>query len=286
VLKPSTLLRFHHWLRDFKYQFLFHSRLTRKLGPKGPTQELIQAICEFKRRNLGFGCPRIAQHLAKSFGLETNKDVVRRVLARHYYLDRRESGPSWLTFLGHAKDSLWSLDQFRTESIVLKTHWVLVVMDQFSRRIIGFGVQAVAVDGAALCRMFNQAIAGQGLPVRLSLDHDPLFQCQRWQAHLRILEIEALQTIPLVPWSHPFVERLIRSIRGEYLDQLFYWNATDLERKLDSYRLYFNAARVHQGLAGDTPLEKAGGSAPPLVDFVDYGWQSHCHGLVQLPIAA
>jgi hypothetical protein len=62
-------------------------------------------------------------------------------------------------------------------------------MDQFSRRIIGFGVQAVVVDGVALFRMFNRAISGQGLPVRLSLDHDPLFQFQRWQANLRILGI-------------------------------------------------------------------------------------------------
>ena len=129
-------------------------------------------------------------------------------------------------------------------------------------------------------------VHGQGLPVRLSLDHDPLFQFQRWQANLRILGIEAVQTVPLVAWSHPFVERLIRSIRAEYLDHLFYWNAADLEKKLAEYRSYFNESRVHQGLDGDTPSEKAGGSAPSLADLVDYGWQSHCHGLVQLPTAA
>ena len=39
------------------------------------------------------------------------------------------------------------MDLFRTESILLKSHWILVIMDQFTRRIIGFGVQAVAVDG-------------------------------------------------------------------------------------------------------------------------------------------
>jgi hypothetical protein len=44
-------------------------------------------------------------------------------------------GPSWLTFLGHAKDSLWSLDLFCCESIMLRTHWVLVVMDHHTRRI-------------------------------------------------------------------------------------------------------------------------------------------------------
>jgi hypothetical protein len=47
-----------------------------------------------------------------------------------------------LTFIGHTKDSLWSVDLFRCESIALKMHWVLVVMDQSTRRIIGFAVHA------------------------------------------------------------------------------------------------------------------------------------------------
>jgi hypothetical protein len=98
--------------------------------------------------------------LGKTFGLDLDKDVVRRVLAAHYRPERRDDadGPSWLTLLGHTKDSLWSLELFRTESILLMSNWVLVVLDQFTRRIIGLGVQAVAVDGPALCRMFNQAI--------------------------------------------------------------------------------------------------------------------------------
>jgi len=48
-------------------------------------------------------------------------------------------------------------------------------MDQFTRRIIGFGVHAGDVDGVALCRMFNTAIANKGVPKYLSSDNDPLF---------------------------------------------------------------------------------------------------------------
>ena len=62
------------------------------------------------------------------------------------------------------KDSLWSVDLFRCKSITLQTHRGLVVMDQFTRRIIGFGLQAGDVDGMALCRMFNRAIADKGAP--------------------------------------------------------------------------------------------------------------------------
>ena len=137
----------------------------RKPGPKGPSAEVIpdtagqalNAIVEMKRRNPRYGCPRIAQQINLALGLEFNKDVVRRILATHYKPDPRNRGPSWLTTIGHAKDSLWIVDLFRCESILLKSHWVMVVMDQYTRRIVGFAVHAVNVDGPALCRMFNDA---------------------------------------------------------------------------------------------------------------------------------
>ncbi len=69
----------------------------------------------------------IAQQLSKAFGIEIDKDVVMRVLAKYYRPRSGGRGPSWLTFIGHAKGSLWSVDLFRCESITLKTHWVLVV---------------------------------------------------------------------------------------------------------------------------------------------------------------
>ena len=94
-----------------------------------------------KRRNPRWGCPRIAQtDRARLCGRHIDKDVVRRVLATHYRPAPHSGGPSWLTFLGHAKDSLWSIDLFRCESAILRSHWVLVVMDQYTRRIVGFGI--------------------------------------------------------------------------------------------------------------------------------------------------
>ena len=68
------------------------------------------------------------------------------------------------------------VDLFRCESILLKTHWVLVVMDQFARRIIGYGVHTGDVDGVALCRLFNKAISKKGNPKYLSTDNDPLYR--------------------------------------------------------------------------------------------------------------
>jgi hypothetical protein len=140
---------------------LFSSKRGGRPGPKGPAQELIDAVVEMKRRNPAWGCPRIAQKIMLAFGLDIDKDVVRRILGKHYGLESGSGGPSWLTFLGQAKESLWSTDLFRCESLSLRTHWVLVVMDQFTRRIIGFGIHRGTVDGPSLCSMFQRAIQGQ-----------------------------------------------------------------------------------------------------------------------------
>ena len=209
LLKPSTLLHLHRMLAQRKYRVLFSSKRRRQPGPKGPNQELIDAVVEMKRRNPNWGCPRIAQQITLAFGVEINKDVVRRILGLHYRPESDSGGPSWLTFLGHMKDSLWSCDLFRCESATLRTHWVLVVMDQFTRRIVGFGVQSGIVDGPALCRMFNRAIRRQTTPKYLSTDNDPLYRFHQWQANLRVLEATEIKTVPYVPLSHPFVERLI-----------------------------------------------------------------------------
>jgi hypothetical protein len=55
----------------------------------------------------------------------------------------------------------------------------MVVMDVFTRRIIGFGVERDDPCGLSVCRMFNQIIGGKSLPRHLSSDHDPLFRFHR-----------------------------------------------------------------------------------------------------------
>ncbi len=286
ILKTSTLLHFHKILVKRKYRLLFTSQRKAKLGPKGPSKELIRAIVELKQRNPGYGCPRIAQLISTVFGIEIDKDVVRRVLAKHYSPNSGGNGPSWLTFIGHAKDSLWSVDLFRCESILLKSHWVMVVMDQYTRRIIGFGIQAGAVDGPNLCRMFNTAISNLGTPKYLSTDDDPLYLYNQWKANLRILEIDEIKSIPFTPTSHPFVERLIGSIRREYLDQVLFWNVLDLEKKLDAFKDYYNGYRVHAALEGEPPLTLSGNDVLGTADIDSYQWKAHCRGLFQTPMAA
>ncbi len=287
IIKPATIIRFHKALIKRKYHLLFSAKSMKKSGPKGPSKELIQLILEMKKRNPRFGCMRIAMQIKNAFGIEINKDVVRRILQKYSKNSPgNNNGPSWLSFLGNSKDSLWSVDFFRCESILLKSYWVMVVMDQFSRKIIGFSVHPGDMNGNAICCMFNRITSKQPLPKRLSSDNDPLFQYHRWRANLRILNITEIKSIPYTPQSHPFIERLIRSIRNELLDQILFWNSSNLQKKLDEYQRYFNQDRSHTSLNAMTPTQKSTQTASHNTSVDSYKWKSHCKGLFQLPIAA
>src|SRR5258708_5166306 len=98
TLKTSTLLRLHRALVKRKYRLLYGSRRSGRPGPKGPSRELINAVVEMKRRNPYFGCRKIAEQISNAFGIELNKDVVRRILIGYYHrlLSAFGGGPSWL----------------------------------------------------------------------------------------------------------------------------------------------------------------------------------------------
>ena len=178
---------------------------------------------------------------------------------------------------------MWRLS-FRLSDSASGLNWVLIVMDHYSRRIIGFGIHAGVVNGEALCRMFKQAIRGATtFPSYLSSDHDPLYRFHQWEANLRILGMTEIKTVPYVPWSHPFVERLIGTVRRECLDRLLFWTSIDLELKLLIFKDYYNRYRAHSALARQTPIKNPKSKGAELKLF---RWQAHCRGFYQTPIAA
>ena len=93
-----------------------------------------------------------------------------------------------------------------------------------------------------------------------------------------------IKTVPYVPLSHPFVERLIGTIRRELLDLVPFWNAHDLSRKIDDFKHYYNYARVHSALGGAPPRASSVVSDRS-AQLDHYQWQIWCRGLYQLPVA-
>src|SRR5215472_15942663 len=96
VLKPSTLLHLHRLLAKRKYRMLFSRKRRRPPGPKGPNKELIDAVVELKRRNLNWGCPRIAQQITLALrervaaSRHSHKNAVQFLLVQRVVLEGRQ----------------------------------------------------------------------------------------------------------------------------------------------------------------------------------------------------
>ena len=78
------------------------------------------------------------------------------------------------------------------------------------------------------------------------------------------------------------------TVRREYLDHIFFWNAIDLTRKLDAFADYYNAHRVHRSLDCTTPARRAcaSSSSPARAALGQYAWKQHCRGLFPTPTPA
>lgn len=284
IVKPSSILKFHRWLVNRKHSKLYRNH-SRKRGRPPISKELTQLILQIKTSNPSFGCPQIVALIQDRTGVAVSEETVRRTLMK-FYRGIPGTGPSWLSFLASQADSLWSVDLLCVESIFLKTHWIMVVMDQWSRKIIGFAVTKGQVTGESLCQMLNLIAPLDISPKRLSHDHDPLFRFHQWARNMDILGIEEIWTVPFVPLSHPFVERLIGTTRRELLDRILFYGEHDLLRKLGQYQEYFNNARVHSGIDGGTPENRYSSQRPSTVSPQDLQWKNYCNGLFCMPIAA
>ncbi len=91
---------------------------------------------------------------------------------------------------------------------------------------------------------------------------------------------------PMTIKPQSFVGRLIESIRRAILGQIFFWNAVDLERKLENFRHYFTHSRAHASLDASAPAEVSGDVVTHPATLRNYIWEEHCNGLFELPLAA
>ena len=177
------------------------------------------------------------------------------------------------------------MDLFRTESTLLRTHWVLVMMDQFpapNRRLPGAGGE---VDWAALCRMFNRPSAVRVGPCASASIRILCSSSSAGKPTCGFWALNRSRRCPLCRFPS-LRERLIGTIRREYLDRMLSWNRMDLERRLELFKTYYNESRVHQSLEGATPEEKrrrsnrGAGQPPRLCLAKPLPW------LIKIPVAA
>ncbi len=237
-----------------------------------------------KQRNPRFGCPRIAQQISKAFGIEINKDTVRRVLAKHYRPGSNDGGPSWRTFLGHLTDSLRSTNWFRCKLPALRNHRVLGMLNSFIRQIMGYDIHYGSVDEIACCPLLENAASMMEAQKPLNSDHDPPLLYHRWERML--LGGDATNTVAILPLSLPCAEWRMETVSGNNIDYLPFYNAVDLEGKFKEFTNFCILLRLHSPINEDTSAKIDKCSVLDRAKIDHFAWKRHCYELFQAPIAA
>jgi hypothetical protein len=192
-----------------------------------------------------WGQDRIAGELHK-----LSIDVSPRSVAK--YMGLRADPPSvgWMAFLKAHGGHIWACDWLRVKTLTFRTLYVFVVLAHARRRVVHFHITDQPSD-VWVAQQIVEAMPFDEGPRFLIRDGDPLYgqTFKRRTANCGVRTIQISQ-----PQCNCYVERLIRTLRQEYLRHLIILDEKHLRWVLQQYFAYYHRGRPHQGLGQETPL--------------------------------
>jgi transposase InsO family protein len=245
LVTPQTVLDWHRRLvrRHWTYSH-------RCPGRPPLADEVVALICRLARENPRWGYLRIVGEL-KKLAVPVSKTSVATVLRRHGLRPApRRQGPTWSEFLHAQAEVILATDFFTVDSVLLRSYYVLFVIEVQSRIVYLLGVTANPSGAWAtqVARNFTATLEDSGRRFRfLVRDRDTKFVAPFDEVFTSV----GTETI-LIPVQSPranaFAERWVRTVRQECLDHVLALSARQVESVLRAYVRHYNQARPHRGL--------------------------------------
>jgi putative transposase len=101
-------------------------------------------------------------------------------------------------------------------------------------------------------QQLRNAFPFEHFPRYLLRDRDAIFG-QEFREQVQDMGIAEVLSTPRSPWQRAYVERVIGSIRREFLDHVIVFDEASLRRILASYFDYYHESRTHLSLEKDSP---------------------------------
>ncbi|MDQ7818053.1 MAG: integrase core domain-containing protein [Melioribacteraceae bacterium] len=194
-----------------------------------------------------WGIPRIHGEILK-LGFYISESTVQRYIPKK---TGRTSGQRWKTFLKNHASEIISIDFLTVPSINFMLLYVLVFLSHERRKIIHFNVTAHP-NAEWTIQQLRNAFDNSEIPNYLIRDRNTKFGNFFSQA-VSDFGIREIITAYRSPWQTGYCERVIGSIRREFLDHVIVWNENHLRKLLKDYFHYYNYQRTHLSLEKDSP---------------------------------
>jgi len=249
---------YRRWLREQR-----SGRRPGKVGRPRLTKSLRDLIARVARENAGWGVRRIVGEL-KKLAVKASRSSVRRVLVAEKILpDPDRHAPKgvqtpWRKFIAIHMNVMVACDFFcKTVWTPLgrKTAYVLSFIHLASRKVFLSPSTCNPNDQWMRQQARNVSMWAQdeGIDVRFLIhDRDSKFT-EAFDEHFRRVDGGAVLTPYAAPIANSFVESWIGSLKRECLNHFFCFGLRQLDHIVQTYALYHNEFRPHQGL-GNRPL--------------------------------
>jgi putative transposase len=242
LVKPQTVIGWHR--QGFKLYWTWKSR--KRTGRPPIDAEIRTLIRRIARENPTWGAPRIHGELLM-LGFEVAQATVSR------YMPRRRKPPShsWRAFLQNHTQDLVSIDFFVVPTATFRVLYVFLVLEHERRCIVHFNVTegpSAQWTGQQLVNAFPDDSA----PRHVLRDRDKIYGAD-FARRVRAMGIEQVPTAPHSPWQNPYCERVIGTLRRDYLDHVIVVGEQHLRRILRKYLEYYHRSRTHLALDKDAP---------------------------------
>jgi transposase InsO family protein len=223
---------------------------SRPLGGRPQIEtELRALIRQMSIENPLWGAPRIHGELLK-LGFEIAQSSVAK------YMVRRRGPPSqgWRTFLHNHAPDIAAMDLFVVPTIGFDLLYAFVIVRLGRRELVWINVTATPT-AESIARQITEAFPWEETPRYLIRDRDQIYG----RVVTRRLRAMGIRDRPIAsgsPWQNGFIERLVGSIRREYVDHIIVLGEKHLRRVVKSYANYYNSVRTHRSLNKDAPVSR------------------------------
>ena len=256
---------YYRWRRTFRSQGLeglkdaspYKGRVWNQLLPR--ERETILEVAMV--------CPQwspreMACHIADRCGFAVSESTVYRTLKRAGWVKPRETktfpaGPEYRVKTRGVNEQ-WQTDA----TYLLAKNWgwyyLISVLDDYSRRILGWRLQA-SMDADAFSEVMEDALEATGLDrlpqprrPRLVTDRGPALVSRDFGVYLEVRGLGHILASPYHPQTMGKIERYHRSCKEQV--NLVVWETPDqLEAEIARFIAWYNAERYHEALGNVTP---------------------------------
>jgi putative transposase len=238
--------------------------------PKAEQVALRDAIQRLALKKRQRGYRRVTQHLKREGWLINHKRVLRLMrednllcIRRRRFVVTTDSDHSWKIYPNLARSMvLTDLNQLWVADITyvrlrLEFVYVAVILDVYSRRVVGWSVQK-QIDTALTLEALDMALTQRRPPAGLvhHSDRGVQYACGAYVQRLESHRITLSMSRPGNPWDNAWAESFMKTLKAEEVDGQTYRNLAHAKSSIGTFiEEIYNRERLHSSLKYLSPEE-------------------------------